>query len=147
GRSEAHGGQGGKGCLAIQRQLMVSESIASHVRPLQPSVRNLRVWRRIGGAGFWAVLGLTIFVISTLPLLYTVNIAFLQETRFGLSSVRSLEAVIDLFTSASYLKSLAVTLQIATLVTALSMFFGVVMALLIGRFALPAKGKLDILVI
>ncbi len=46
------------------------------------------------------------FVVVLLPLLYTVNMAFYAETMTGLSTERSLQAFIDVYTTWEYLSLL-----------------------------------------
>lgn len=92
----------------------------------------------------WTVLAVGVLVVAIAPLLYTVDIAFYRETRLGLSTDRSLDAILDVYTTAEYLGYLAQALILAALVTVFSMVIGVAMALLMARTDLPAKGLLDL---
>lgn len=108
-------------------------------------------WRISWGWGgerlLWAVLAAVVLAIAIVPLIYTVDSAFYRETRSGLSSARSLVAVMDVYTSAEYLGYLLNALVVATLVTVLSLVVGVAMALLLARTDIPAKGTLEFLII
>ena len=95
----------------------------------------------------WACLALVVFVIAVVPLLYVLDSAFYGETRVGLSNVRSLHAVYDVYATSAYLGFLVNAVAIAGLVTAVSLVVGVTMALLVARTDLPAKGLLDFLII
>ncbi len=95
----------------------------------------------------WALLALAVVLIVLVPLLYTVDAAFYAETRTGLSTTRSLKAVLAVYTSAEYLSLLFNAVVLALLVTAISLVVGVAMALLVGRTDLPFKPVLDIFII
>lgn len=92
----------------------------------------------------WIILAIGVLAVAIVPLLYTINIAFFKETRLGLSTVRSLAAVVDVYTTAEYLGYLAQAVVLAALVTVASMLLGVTMALLIARTDIPGKSWLDL---
>ncbi len=103
---------------------------------------------RFSAAGLlWVVLAAAVFAIAVVPLIYTVDAAFYREIRTGLSSERSLTAVVNVFTSAEYLGFLWNAILLATLVTLASVVVGVAMALVLGRTDLPGRGVFDLLVI
>lgn len=95
----------------------------------------------------WTCLAALMFVVVLLPLIYTVDIAFYEETMTGLSSNRSLQAFIDVYTTPEYLILLFNAVILAIGVTALSMFFGVTLALLVARSDIRFKGLVDLFVI
>lgn len=95
----------------------------------------------------WLLLVAIVFAVAILPLAYTMNIAFYRETRLGLSAVRSLDAIIDVYTTAEYLGPLAQCLLLAGLVTVLSLALGLTMALLVTRTDIPAKGTIELFII
>ena len=76
-----------------------------------------------------------------------INIAFYQETRLGLTNLRSLAALRDVYTTSEYLGYLWSTLVLATWVTLLSLVYGVAMALLVARTNIGGKGMLDFMII
>jgi iron(III) transport system permease protein len=96
---------------------------------------------------FWAVLAVAVVVITIVPLIYTIDTAFYRETRFGLSSERSLTAVINVYTSSRYLGYLASTLTLAAVVTSLSLTVGIVMAFFVARTDIPGGRLLDVCII
>ncbi len=95
----------------------------------------------------WLVSAVLVIAIAIVPLVYAIDAAFFKETRLGLSTERSLDAVIDAYTSREYLGYLANALILATVVTALSLAVGVIMALLVGRSDIPFKRTLEFLII
>ena len=105
------------------------------------------IWRWTGERLVWAVLAIVVFVVAILPLFYTVDAAFYRETRVGLSSDRSLTAVLNVYATAEYWAYLASALWLAAIVTALSLVVGMVMALLVARTDIPLKGTFDLLII
>jgi iron(III) transport system permease protein len=94
----------------------------------------------------WAVLGFIVFVIAIVPLLYTIDSAFYAETSYGLSTERSMAAVIEVYTSSRYLGFLMQALILAGLVTTLALAFGVAMAFIIARTDIRGKGVFDLLI-
>lgn len=92
-------------------------------------------------------LGIVVFVIAILPLLYTINAAFYEETQVGLSGVRSIDAVSNVYFGAEYRGYLFNALLLAVIVTGLSLVLGVIFAVLVGRTDLPAKRLLDVLLV
>ncbi|MGI6856287.1 ABC transporter permease [Mesorhizobium sp. 1B3] len=105
------------------------------------------MWRWGGERLVWALLAIAVFVIAIVPLIYTVNAAFYGETRTGLSNERDLTAILNVYFGAEYLGYLANALVLAVVVTALSLFVGVGMAILMARTDLPFKNTLDLLII
>lgn len=95
----------------------------------------------------WTCLAILMFVVVLLPLLYTLDIAFREETMTGLSDNRSLEAFINVYTKPEYLLLLLNAVVLAAIVTAVSMLFGVTLALLVARSDIKFKGAVDMLVI
>lgn len=95
----------------------------------------------------WAILAMLVFVIAIVPLLHTIDSAFYQETTYGLSDERSLDAIIEVYTSSQYLGFLWEALMLAVLVTAFALFFGVTMAFLVARTNLRFRGLFDLLII
>ena len=103
---------------------------------------------RAAGATFaWLVMAAVVAAVVLMPLAYTIDAAFYKETRVGLSSIRSLEAVIAVYTTAEYLGYLGAALLLAAIVTGISLVVGVVMAMLVCRTDLPWKGTLETLII
>lgn len=103
--------------------------------------------RRLGKGLLWLFFAAIIFGVSTLPLIYSMDAALYEETRTGLSDNRSLAAVIDVLTTREYLGYLLQSVSLSSLVTGFALTIGVTIALLIGRFDLPGKSWLEILVI
>lgn len=95
----------------------------------------------------WLATALAVAVVVILPLVYTVDAAFYEETRVGLSDKRSLKAVINVYTSAEYLGHLWEAILLSAIVTALSLVAGVLMAMIVCRTDVPGKGLLDTLII
>lgn len=95
----------------------------------------------------WALLAVVVAVVVLVPLAYTIDAAFYAETRTGLSTQRSLKAVLAVYGSWEYLSVLANAVVLALLVTAISLVVGVAMALLVGRTDLPFKSVLDVFII
>jgi iron(III) transport system permease protein len=109
--------------------------------------RSIAGGGRLGRWSLWLVLTVAVVAMAMVPLVYVVNAAFYQETRFGLSSVRSLAAVFDVFATTSYLGYLGNALLLAALVTALSLIAGVAMAVLVGRTDLRGKTLWEMLIV
>ena len=105
------------------------------------------LWRWGGERFVWLLLAIAVFVIAIVPLIYTVDAAFYRETRTGLSSERSIYAVLNVYFSAEYLGFLGSALLLASLVTFWSLVVGVAMALLMARTDLPFKNSLELLII
>lgn len=95
----------------------------------------------------WPVLALIVFVLAIVPLIYIVDAAFYKETRTGLSDVRDLTAIRNVYFGAEYLGYLVNALVLAAIVTTLSVGVGVTMAILVARTDVPFKGAIDLLVI
>ena len=100
--------------------------------------------RLAGEMLLWAVLAVGVLAVAIVPLIYAINIAFYQETRLGLSTVRSLAAIVDVYATAEYLGYVAQAMVLAALVTMASMVLGVTLALLIVRTDIPGKIPLDL---
>lgn len=113
----------------------------------QPAPTRRLPLRWVGETLTWAVLGAIVFVIAIVPLIYTIDSAFYGETMFGLTEERSLNAIINVYTSSRYLGFLWEALVLAAAVTSLALTFGVVMAFLVARTDIRFKGAFDILVI
>lgn len=95
----------------------------------------------------WAALAAVVLGVVVVPLVYTIDAAFHAETPVGLSTTRSLAAVVEVYTSGEYLGHLVNALVLAGLVTAVSLTVGVAMALLIGRTDLRFKALFDLFII
>jgi len=107
-----------------------------------------RILLRMSGEWLvWILLAAAVFIIAIVPLLYTIDASFYEETRIGLSNKRDLTAFLDVYAGAEYLQYLAGALWLAFLVTAFSMIVGVAMAVLMARTDIPFKGTLDLLII
>lgn len=103
---------------------------------------------RAAGASFaWVAMAAVVAAIVLLPLAYTIDAAFYQETRVGLSKIRSLEAVINVYTTVEYLTYLGDALLLAAIVTAFSLVAGVLMAMLVCRTDIPWRRTLETLII
>ncbi len=95
----------------------------------------------------WLAMAAGVAAIVLMPLAYTVDAAFYEETRVGLSKNRSLVAVTNVYATAEYLGYLGSALLLAAIVTALSLATGVLMAMLVCRTDLPWKRTLETLII
>lgn len=95
----------------------------------------------------WLLVAAAVFTIVVVPLVYTIDAAFYKETKVGLSNQRSLTAIINVYTTAAYLETLWEAIVLAAIVTAASLFIGVLMAMLVCRTDLPFKRTIDTLVI
>jgi len=95
----------------------------------------------------WAALALAVALVVVVPLIYTFDAAFYKETKIGLSSERSLQAIINVYTSWEYLETLWEAIRLALIVTAFSLVVGVLMAMLVCRTDIPFKGTLETLII
>ena len=106
------------------------------------------VGRRSTGAGLgWLAMAVVVAAIVLLPLGYTIDAAFYEETQVGLGEGRSLEAVRNVYATAEYLGYLASAILLAAVVTAFSLAAGVLMAMLVCRTDIPLKRTLDLLII
>ena len=121
--------------------------LATSTSTISPGRFERYILRWTGERLVWAVLAIVVFVVAILPLFYTVDAAFYRETRVGLSSDRSLTAVLNVYATAEYWAYLASALWLAAIVTALSLVVGMVMALLVARTDIPLKGTFDLLII
>ena len=104
-------------------------------------------FRLRGDTLVWAFLAMIVFVIAIVPLLHTIDSAFYAETMFGLSDERSLDAVIEVYTSSRYLGFLWEALVLAVTVTCLALALGVSMAFLVARTNLRFRSLFDVLII
>jgi len=127
---------------------VISGNVGDSAPELSTAAAAVKAPLRVAGETvLWLVLALFVFAIAVVPLLYTIDTAFLKETAFGLTQERSLEAVLNVYTTSRYLQMLGSALLLAVLVTTLALTMGVLMAFLIGRTDLPASGTLDVVVI
>jgi iron(III) transport system permease protein len=92
------------------------------------------------------ILAVLVTGIAIVPLLFVIDAQFYRETRVGLAAGRSMAAVIDVFTSAEYLRYLGNALGLAAIVTLLSLAIGVGLALIMGRTDMPRKRLWDALI-
>ncbi len=123
---------------------------SSNAGPSASSTRSIydllvRGWN--GERLLWCFLTVAVFIVAIVPLLYTIDASFYAETSFGLSTRRSIKAVLDVYTGATYLGFLANALLLAVIVTFFSMLVGIAMAVLIARTDIPFKGVFDLLII
>jgi iron(III) transport system permease protein len=95
----------------------------------------------------WLLVAAAVVMIVVVPLVYTFDAAFYKETKIGLSSERSLQAVINVYTTRDYLETLWEAVRLAVIVTACSLVVGVLMAMLVCRTDLPFKRSLETLII
>jgi iron(III) transport system permease protein len=95
----------------------------------------------------WVSVAALVAAIVLLPLAYTIDAAFYQETKVGLSKIRSLEAVINVYTTVEYLTYLRDAMLLAVIVTAFSLVVGVLMAMLVCRTDIPWRRTLETLII
>jgi iron(III) transport system permease protein len=95
----------------------------------------------------WLLVASVVVLIVLVPLAYTIDAAFYKETKIGLSSERSLTAVINVYTTWVYLETLWEAIRLAVIVTAFSLVSGVLMAMLVCRTDLPFKRTLETLII
>ena len=111
-----------------------------------------------GAAGGWSsqqiaitLLGFLLVVVIVLlvvaPLAHVFDIATREESNLGVSDVRSLTALIDVYTSADYLEPLAHTFMLALVVTALSLVAGVSMAVIVARTNIRFKSAWDLMIV
>jgi iron(III) transport system permease protein len=110
-------------------------------------MRALAVRRSWASSLGWIVVALVVVLIVLVPLVYTIDAAFYKETKIGLSPERSLQAVINVYTSWEYLETLWEAVRLAVIVTAFSLLLGVLMAMLVCRTDLPFKRTLETLII
>ncbi|WP_254740975.1 ABC transporter permease [Alsobacter ponti] len=103
--------------------------------------------RITGETVLWLVLAVFITVVTIVPLLYTIDSAFYQETPFGLSPRRSLTAIVNVYTSARYLSYLGAALLLAGIVTTIALAMGILMAFLVARTDIRGGRALDIVII
>ncbi|MGN6770228.1 MAG: ABC transporter permease [Rhizobiaceae bacterium] len=130
-----------------QHASMASDGAGVSLDAIGPTRLQTLLWRWGGERLVWALLAVAVFVIAIVPLLYTVNAALYGETRTGLSNVRDLTAILDVYTGTEYLGYLANALILAVVVTVLSLAAGVAMAVLMARADLPFKNTFDLLII
>jgi iron(III) transport system permease protein len=112
--------------------------------------RRRSPWLRSGALqarAVWLVVALAVLALAVLPLVVSLDSAFHEETRFGLSPSYSLGPFLDVYTSANYWGPLGETILLSANVTVLSVIVGVAIAVLIARTDLPGKTVLDLLVI
>jgi ABC-type Fe3+ transport system permease subunit len=83
------------------------------------------------------LLAVAIILLVVAPLAHVFDIATREENNMGVSEVRSLTALIDVYTSAEYLEPLAHTFVLAVVVTVLSLLAGVGMAVIVARTNIP----------
>lgn len=93
------------------------------------------------------LMALVVCGIVILPLLYVFDASLHRETDLGLSELRSLEAVYDVYLTWDYLLPLFNALALALVVTVISLSVGVIMAFLVVRTDIGAKKTLDMLII
>jgi iron(III) transport system permease protein len=110
-------------------------------------MRALAVRRSWASSLGWIVVALVVVLIVLVPLVYTIDAAFYKETKIGLSPERSLQAVINVYTSWEYLETLWEAVRLAVIVTAFSLLLGVLMAMLVCRTDLPFQRTLETLII
>jgi len=108
------------------------------------TITGQRSWAARAG---WLLIALVVILIVLVPLVYTIDAAFYKETKIGLSSERSLQAVINVYTTWAYLETLWEAIRLAVIVTAFSLLLGVLMAMLVCRTDLPFKRTLETLII
>ncbi len=133
--------------MTALQQAQITARAGDGMGPSTTSSFQAFLWRWGGERLLWALLAVAVFVIAIVPLIYTVNAAFYGETRTGLSDERDLTAIMNVYFGAEYLGYLANALILAVVVTALSLFAGVGMAVLMARTDLPLKNTLDLLII
>jgi iron(III) transport system permease protein len=95
----------------------------------------------------WLLLVAFVICICIVPLIFSLDAAFYQETDFGLATARSLAAIIDVYGTMEYYGYLWASLVLGVIVTALSVGIGVTMAMVIARTDIAFKRTLDLLVI
>jgi iron(III) transport system permease protein len=95
----------------------------------------------------WIVVATAVVILVAVPLAFSFDSAFHEETRFGLSPNYSLRALIDVYTSATYLSALWQALWLAFVVTLMSTVVGVAIAVLMARTNLKWKPVLELMVI
>jgi iron(III) transport system permease protein len=98
-----------------------------------------RLLRALG----WLALAAAVVVIALVPLFYAIDAQFYRESRVGLSADRGLEAACNVYLGVEYWGYLLSALILAGLVTLFSMVVGVLLAFLVGRTDLRAKGFWD----
>lgn len=95
----------------------------------------------------WFVLAIVVLAISIVPLVFAIDAAFYEESKVGLTANRSLTAIVNVYFTAEYLGYFFNAIWLSALVTAFSLVFGVLMALIMSRTDLPRKGLFELLVI
>jgi iron(III) transport system permease protein len=103
--------------------------------------------RRLRKYGFLAVMAVVVFLVSILPLLVSIDTSFYEETAFGITSNRSLDAVLSVYGSKEYWSYFLSAVVLATLVTVISVAVGLTMAILVVRTDIPCKPLLENLII
>lgn len=129
-----------------QDALAVRDVRATRPSGASASLRRA-LWNWGGEKVLWLLLAAGVILVAIVPLIYTIDAAFYRETRTGLSSERSLTAVMNVYFGAEYLGYLASALLLAAIVTLASLVVGVAMALLMARTDLPVKNLLEMLII
>ncbi len=93
------------------------------------------------------LLAVLVLVVCVVPLAQTINTAFYAETAYGLSTARSVAALLTVYTTGEYLGDLVEALILSVIVTILSLSLSVTMAFIMARARLRLAGLLDILII
>lgn len=88
-----------------------------------------------------------VVAIAIVPLLYTINAAFYAQTPTGLSTERSVDAIVAVYATSQYLGYLGNALVLAISVTLVSMVAGVTMAVLIARTDIGYKKTFNFFII
>ena len=99
------------------------------------------------GWSLWALLFACVLAIAIVPLFFVVNTSFYGETQVGLSGLRSSQAFMDVYTTATYLGEMANALILAALVTLPSLIVGVALAVLVARTDLHGKAVWEMLIV
>jgi iron(III) transport system permease protein len=95
----------------------------------------------------WVLLVAFVVGICIIPLIFSLDAAFYEETNFGLSDVRSLAAIFAVYGTPEYYLYLWDSLVLGFIVTLLSVGIGITMAMIIARTNIAFKRTLDLLVI
>ncbi len=119
---------------------MVAISASSEVKAFDSSSKQVAITL----LGFLLAVAIILLVVA--PLAHVFDIATREENNMGVSEVRSLTALIDVYTSAEYLEPLAHTFVLAVVVTALSLLAGVGMAVIVARTNIPFKSMWDLMI-
>ena len=119
---------------------MVAISASSEVKAFDSSSKQVAITL----LGFLLAVAIILLVVA--PLAHVFDIATREENNMGVSEVRSLTALIDVYTSAEYLEPLAHTFVLAVVVTVLSLLAGVGMAVIVARTNIPFKSMWDLMI-